>query len=62
MPKSIVFNRDVKFLGYFSKTLEPKLGTKILFFTSCNPKTNGQIEVVNDTKELENLEGLFAFC
>ena len=37
MPKTIVFDKDVKFLNYFWKTLWAKLGTKLLFSTTYHP-------------------------
>jgi hypothetical protein len=49
VPKTIVSDRDVKFMSYFRKTLWGKLGTKLLFSTTCYPQTDGQMEVVNRT-------------
>jgi hypothetical protein len=46
---TIVSNRDAKFLSHFWRTLWFKLGTKLLFYTSCHPQMDGQTEVVNHT-------------
>ncbi|XP_071928118.1 uncharacterized protein [Coffea arabica] len=49
MPQTIVSDRDVKFLSYFSKTLWSKLGTRLLFLTTSHPQSDRQTEVVNRT-------------
>ena len=49
MPNTIVSDHDAKFLGHFWRTLWNKLGTKLLFSTTCHPQMDGQTEVVNHT-------------
>lgn len=35
MPNTVVSDRDAKFISHFWKTLQGKLGTKLLFSTTC---------------------------
>nr|KYP41877.1 Transposon Ty3-I Gag-Pol polyprotein [Cajanus cajan] len=46
-PKTIVSDRDVKFLSNFWKTLWSRLGTILLFSTTCHSQTDGKTKVVN---------------
>jgi hypothetical protein len=49
VPNTIVSDRDAKFLSHFWRILLYKLGTKLLFYTTCHPQTDGQMEVINCT-------------
>ena len=46
-PKTVVLDRDSKFLSHIWRTLWAKLETKLKFSTSHHPQTDGQTDVVN---------------
>jgi hypothetical protein len=46
-PRSIVSERDTKFIGNFWRTLWKKLGTNLSFSSDYHPQTDGQTKVVN---------------
>ena len=47
LPRSIVSNRDVKFIGHFWRTLWENLGNRLNFSSAYHPQSDGHNEVVN---------------
>ena len=42
LPKTIVSDRDLKFMSYFWRTLWKKVNTQLKFSSSFHPQTDGQ--------------------
>jgi len=49
VPRSIISDRDAKFLNHFWLILWKKLGIKLKFNTTCYLQTDGQTEVTSRT-------------
>jgi hypothetical protein len=56
LPRSIVSDRDTKFVGHFWRTLWKKLGIDLSFSSTYHPHIDGQTEVVS--RSLGNLLSL----
>ena len=41
LPRSIVSDRDVKFIGHFCRTFWKKLGTSLIFSSAYHPQYDG---------------------
>jgi hypothetical protein len=46
-PRSIVSNRDTRFVGHFWRTLWRKMGTNLSFGLAYHPQTDGQTKFAN---------------
>jgi imidazoleglycerol phosphate dehydratase HisB len=53
LPRSIVSDKDIKFVGHFWRTLWKNMGMDFSFSLVYHPQTHGQTEVVN--RSLGNL-------
>jgi hypothetical protein len=47
LPRSIVLDRDTKFIGHFWRTLWKKLGTNLSFSSAYHPQMDGQTKLVS---------------
>ena len=57
LPRSIVSDRDTKFVGYFWRKLWKMLKIDLKFSSSHHPQTDGQTEVVNRSLKLAEMFG-----
>ena len=53
LPRSIIYDRDSNFSGYFWKTLWNKMGIELKFISTFHPQIDGKKEIVN--RSLGNL-------
>jgi hypothetical protein len=47
LQRSIISDKDTKFLGHFWRTLWKKLGINLSFSSAYHPQTDGKTQVVN---------------
>lgn len=57
VPKSIVSDRDSKFVSHFWQSLQSALGTKLTLSTAFHPQTDGQSE-----RTIQTLEDMLRAC
>ena len=57
VPKSIVSDRDTKFVSRFWTTLQSSMGTQLRFSTAYHPQTDGQSE-----RTIQTLEDMLRAC
>jgi len=46
IPKSVIVERDLKFFSHFWIILFDKLGTKLMYSTTCQPQTDGKLRLL----------------
>ena len=51
VPRTIVSDRDTRYLSQFWQTLQQAMGTTLLYSTSFHPQTDGQTERTNQVLE-----------
>ena len=49
IPRTVVTDKDTKFLSHFWRSLRRLVGTKLLFSITCHPQTDGQTKVIDKT-------------